>query len=235
MARETLVLLSGMMCDARMFAPQIAAFDSDYDIFVPELNAPNMPEMSAQVLANAPSVQLNLCGLSMGGIVAMEILRQAPERIARLALLDTNHLADATENYNKRTQWNADVKAGKLREIIVDWMKPNYLAKANREQQDLLDLFVEMAMDLGDEVFINQNLALRDRKSNEDILPQFGGPSLVLCGQEDALCPPERHEQMAALLPNATLEMPPNAGHISTLEQPEAVNEALRNWLQREV
>jgi pimeloyl-ACP methyl ester carboxylesterase len=234
MARERLLLLPGMMCDDRLFAPQIAALADGFEIIVPRLSGASTIDGLARIaLAAAGSGPLNVAGLSMGGIVAMAILAIAPGRVKRLALLDTNHLGDAPERRPIRERQIADVGAGRLRQVIVDEMKPNYLAASNRSRTDLLDLLVEMAMDLGPEVFVEQSLALRDRPSFAEILPTFAGPVLVLAGAEDQLCPPARHREIAALLPNAVFAEIPGAGHISTLEQPEAVTRALRNWLER--
>lgn len=233
MAREKLLLLPGMMCDERLFAPQIAALADDFEIVVPRLSGASTIDGLARIaLTGAGSGPLNVAGLSMGGIVAMAIVAIAPGRLKRLALLDTNHLADAPERQSVRNRQIADVRAGRLRQVIIDEMKPNYLAAANRTRTDLLDLLVEMAMDLGPEVFVEQSLALRERPSYAEVLPAFAGPALVLVGEQDQLCPPARHREIASLLPNATYAEIPGAGHITTLERPEAVIAALRGWLE---
>jgi len=222
------------MCDERLFAPQIDALSGRLDIVVPRLaGAATIDGLARVALAEAGSQPLNIVGLSMGGIVAMAILAMAPRQVKRLALLDTNHLADAPERRTIRDRQVADVRSGRLRQVIVDEMKPNYLAASNRSRNDLLDLLVEMAMDLGPAVFVDQSLALRDRGSHADALPAFKGPALVLCGSEDQLCSPQRHREIAALLPNSEFVEVSGAGHISTLERPDAVTEAMDNWLSR--
>jgi pimeloyl-ACP methyl ester carboxylesterase len=232
MQREKLLLLPGMMCDERLFAPQVSALSGEVEIVVPRLcGASTIDGLARIALAAAGSGPLNVAGLSMGGIVAMAILAIAPGQVKRLALLDTNHFADAPERRSVRNRQIADVRAGRLRQVIVDEMKPNYLATSNRTRTDLLDLLVEMAMDLGPEVFVEQSLALRDRRSHEDALPAFKGPALVLCGSEDLLCPPQRHREIAALLPKPQYVEIPGAGHISTLERPDAVTKAMEKWL----
>jgi len=233
MARETLILLPGMMCDARLFAPQTEAFGSTHDVLVPSLHQTSIDAMAEAVLAAAPDGPINVAGLSMGGIVAMAMLEKAPQRIARLGLLDSNHHADAPERFDIRNRQIADVRTGRLREVIIDEMKPVYLAPENRSDQDLLDLLVDMAMDVGAEAFVAQSVALRDRPERSAALRAYPGPALVLCGAEDRLCPPERHHEMVALLRDAELVLVPGAGHISTLENPAAVNAAFRNWLSR--
>ena len=147
--------------------------------------------------------------------------------------MDSNHHADAPERYDIRNRQIEDVRAGRLRDVIIDEMKPVYLAEENRGNQELLDLLVDMAMDVGAETFIAQSIALRERPDYTEALRAYAGPSLVLCGEKDNLCPPERHREMAGLLPDAELAFIPSAGHISTLENPDAVNTAMRNWLSR--
>lgn len=233
MPRETILLLPGMMCDARLFEPQIAWLERDYDVIVPELVEPSIDAMARSVLAGAPPGPLNVAGLSMGGIVAMAMAAMAPERIVRLGLIDTNHLADAPERYDVRNRQIADVEAGRLRDVIIEEMKPVYLAEKNRGNQELLNLLVDMAMDIGSDMFVAQSVALRDRPDQSEALRAYGGPALVLCGEEDQLCPPDRHGEIAAMLDNSQIVLVPGAGHISTLENPLAVNDAIRKWLRR--
>lgn len=232
MPREKLVLLPGMMCDERLFSAQRAALEDAYDIVTPRLAGSESVEGLAHSVLNQAGVgPLNVAGLSMGGIVAMAMLEAAPKSIGRLALLDTNHLADLPARQAIRDRQIADVRAGKLREVIIDEMKPNYLAAANRGRRDLLDLLVDMAMDLGPDVFISQSLALRNRPSFEATLRSFEGPALVLHGAEDQLCPPERHREIASLLRSPLLVEIPGAGHLPTLEKPEAVLASIKKWL----
>jgi pimeloyl-ACP methyl ester carboxylesterase len=225
-----LVLLPGHMCDARMWAPQMAAFSGTRTIHLPELSgADGMAALAADVLAQAPP-RFALAGLSMGGIVAMEVLRQAPERVDRLALLDTNPLPEAEAVKADRRARMARVEGGLLDAVVMTEMKPHYLAAGPR-RTDLLDLCLAMARDLGPEVFLRQSRALMDRPDQTATLAAFRGPALVLMGEEDRLCPLDRHRLMAELMPQARLEIVPGAGHLPPLEQPEATNAALRGWL----
>lgn len=226
-----LLLLPGMMCDARLFQPQIDALSGT----VPLVTAPigthdSMQAQAAEILTYAPP-RFAIAGLSMGGILAMELLRQAPDRIDRIALLDTNPRAELPEVQARRAPQIAAAKNGELRRIMRDEMKPNYLADGPN-MGAILDLCMAMASDLGPKVFINQSLALRDRPDQCDTLRQFDGPALVLCGREDKLCPIERHEMMHHLLPNSRLQIVDGAGHLPTLEQPEITTAALIRWLE---
>ena len=233
MVRERLVLLPGMMCDARLFAPQVEALEGTHDVTVCDLTGADTIEGMARQVLDAVSGPFSLAGLSMGGIVAMAAAAMAPARVQRLALLDTNHRADTAERRGIRDRQSAKVAAGHLRDVIVEEMKPNYLAADSRRRQDLLDLLVAMALALGAEAFLSQTQALKTRADQSAALRSYDRPALVLCGAEDTLCPPERHREMAKLLRRSELMLVPGAGHISTLEAPEAVNTALREWLAR--
>ncbi len=226
-----LVLLPGMMCDARVFGPQIAALSSLCGLHLPgPLARPSVGAMAEAVLADAPP-QFALAGLSMGGIVAMEIAARAPERVLRLALMDTNPLAEAAEMQARRGPQMERVRAGGLAGVMRDEMKPNYLTEGPR-RAEILDLCLEMALALGGEVFCAQSEALRDRSDQRAVLSALGVPALVLCGRSDRLCPVERHELMQSLIPGSVLHIVEGAGHLPCLEQPEETTAALRCWLE---
>ena len=219
-----------MMCDARLFAPQIAALSAGRAVLVPPLTGTNtIAGMAHSVLKSAPP-QFALAGLSMGGIVAMEIMRHAPERVTHLALMATNPKAEDPAVSANREHQKAQVRQGHLRAVLRDEMKPNYLTDS-AHKDDILDLCMTMAMDLGPEVFLNQSEALATRPDQQDNLKLVNVPSLILCGKEDRLCPLDRHVLLAQLIPGARLEVIDGAGHLPTLEQPEATTTALRIWL----
>lgn len=225
-----LVLLPGMMCDARLFGPQINALSAARTILVATISGHDTVEaLAANVLADAPP-RFALAGLSMGGIVAMEMVRQAPDRIDRLALMDTNPKAEADPVKAMRQPQIDKVRAGKLREVMRDEMKPNYLADGPNRGA-ILDQCMAMSEALGAEVFIRQSKTLRDRPDQQDTLRGTSIPTLILCGREDALCPVHRHELMKDLVPQGTLTVIDGAGHLPTLEQPEQTTKALKIWL----
>jgi len=226
-----LVLIPGMMCDARLFGPQIDNLSGAYDICLPVVHRDvSIAELARHVLVSAPS-EFALCGLSLGGIIAMEILRQAPSRVTKLALLDTNHLPEEDHVKARRFRQMDAVRTGLLKSVMREEMKPNYLARgANREA--ILSLCMDMALGLGPHAFLRQSYALMDRPDQSDTLRRAKTKTLVLCGAEDRLCPVLRHEHMVSLLPNATLEVVEKAGHLPTLEQPKQTIAALRRWLE---
>ncbi len=227
-----LVLLPGMMCDARIFTPQIDYFSGFRTVVVaPMTTSGSFSTLAKDILANAPP-QFALAGLSMGGIAAMEIIRQAPDRVTKLALLDTNPRAETDERKKQREPQIANVLAGNLETVMRDEMKPHYLSDA-ADNEPLLNLCMDMAITLGPDVFVNQSRALQFRPDQTSTLSSVRVPALVLCGEDDRLCPVTTHEEMQRIIPSATLAVIAGAGHMPTLEQPEKTNAALEGWLNR--
>ena len=224
-----LVLIPGFMCDGRLFEPQIQGLHKIHDITVAIPTESTIPDMAARILKDMPG-DFALGGLSMGGIVAMEILRQAPECITHLALMDTTPLADAPANFDVRMRQIADVHAGHLETVMRDELKPAYLVDSPRKSA-IMDTCMAMAKSLGPDVFEAQSLALRDREDLQESLAHAPEKTLILHGAEDRLCTPERHHLMQSLAPHATLIAIENAGHLPTLEAPSATTQAVRTWL----
>lgn len=224
------VLLPGMMCDARMWGPVMGAFAGRDVIHASLTGADSMEGLAAQVLALAPP-RFALAGLSMGGIVAMAVVAAAPGRVERLALLDTNPRAEAAEVQARRAAQVARALAGGLADVMRYEMKPHYLAPGSG-QRAVLDLCLAMAMDLGPQVFARQSAALRDRPDRQEALAAYPGPALVLMGEHDRLCPRDRHELMHRLMPQSRLAIVPGAGHLPPLEQPKTTAADLRRWLE---
>ncbi|NNK58819.1 MAG: alpha/beta fold hydrolase [Desulfofustis sp.] len=193
------------------------------------INHDSISALAQQVLDQAPP-RFALAGLSMGGIVAMELCNQAPDRIVRLALMDTNPLAEKEEIRSRRDMQIAKVKGGGLRQVMEEEMKPLYLIGGSRRQQ-ILEICMEMALGLGADVFTRQSIALQGRADQRDTLRTVRVPTLILFGEDDQLCPPERHELMHELIPGSKLVAIRKAGHLPTLEQPKQVTEALLGWL----
>ncbi|MEP1537365.1 MAG: alpha/beta fold hydrolase [Paracoccaceae bacterium] len=224
----TLILLPGMMCDARLFQPQLEAIPDCTVITTTDRDT--IHAMAQDVLAAAPD-QFDLAGLSMGGIVAMEVARLAPTRVRKLALLDTNHRAETDAVRTARLPQINAVQNGRLIDVMRDEMKPRYLADSVHKQS-ILDLCMDMATDLGPAAFVTQSHALMTRPDQTETLKSLQYPALVLCGADDHLCPVQTHQIMADLIPQADLKIIDHAGHLPTLEQPSSTNAALLQWLK---
>lgn len=223
-----LVLIPGMMCDARMWGVVPGRLPAPVHHALP-VGADSMAALAAAALRAAPD-RFALAGLSMGGIVAMEMLHQAPGRILRLALLDTNPLAEAPAVKARRGPQIDRALAGGLAAVMREEMKPNYLADPGNTP--VLDLCLDMALALGPAVFADQSRALRDRADRLDALRAYPGPAMVLMGEHDRLCPRDRHDLMHALMPQSRLVIVPGAGHLPPLENPDATTAALCRWLE---
>ena len=225
-----IVFIPGMMCDARLFALQRQALQ-DINSTVADISAhDNVQQLAAQILNSTPA-RFDVCGLSMGGIVAMEMIRQQPKRIRRLCLMDTNALAELPAVQARRQPQIDKVKQGKLAEVMREEIKPNYLYHGTNKQITL-DLCMRMAEDLGEAVFERQSIALKNRPDQLNTLRNFPGKTLILHGEDDQLCPAERHQLIHQVMPNSHYLIIPQAGHLPTLENPQAVNTQLRYWLQ---
>ncbi len=225
-----LLLLPGMMCDERLYTHQIKTFGSSRQIECQSITQyETVQALATGILKNAPR-QFALCGLSMGGIVAMEIIRQEPERVERLALLDTTPLADAPANRTIRLEQIKKVKQGKLHAVMRDELKPNYLAESLNEPH-VLDLCMDMALDLGPDVFYRQTQALMSRSDQSKTLQKVCVPTLIMHGESDVLCDANKHQLMHDLVKGSTLVSIKNAGHLPVLEAPDMSSIVLQQWL----
>ena len=233
MQKYPLVLVPGLMCDHRLWQPQIEAFSNERPVIVPNLSVCNsVPEM-ANCALNSVDGDFVLAGLSMGGIVAFEMWRQAPTRIKGLALLDTNALKESEARKAERLRQIEDVRRGDLVRILVEELKPNYLAAVHRADKNLLNTLRQMGEDQGAGVFERHSRALMVRSDSLETLATITCPTCVLCGQEDELCPVEYHQMMASHIPNANLITLPDCGHMSSLEAPAIVNSMLADLIKR--
>lgn len=228
---DPLVLLPGMMCDARLFGPQIAELSSEGPLTVAPIgHSDRIEDLACDLLQVLPQ-KFALAGLSMGGIVAMEILRRAPERVCRLALMDTNPLAETPQSAAGYEPMIVGARAGRLDDVLRGFMRPDYLAPGP-QRAEVLALMREMGLYLGAETFVRQARALQRRRDQQNTLRRCKVPTLVLCGEHDGLTPVKRHRFMAELIPDARLEIIADAGHLPTLENPDATTRALRSWWQ---
>jgi pimeloyl-ACP methyl ester carboxylesterase len=227
-----LVLVPGLLCDHALWEPQIAALS---DICVPWVvdltRDDSITTMAARVLAEAPAQRFALAGLSMGGYVAMEIMRLAPQRVTQLALLDTRATLDTSEETARRHELMRLAQTERGFTPITTRMLPLLVHPARVNDEPLVRVIRDMAERIGAEAYVRHQQAIISRPDFRPDLQRIGCPTLVLCGREDALTPLERHEEIVRQIPTARLVVIERCGHLSTLERPHEVNVALSDWL----
>jgi pimeloyl-ACP methyl ester carboxylesterase len=226
------VLIPGLLLTPQLYAPQLEALWADAPVLLANhTRADSMAELSRGILAQAPP-RFALVGLSMGGYIAFEILRQAPERVARLALLDTAARPDTPDiTAGRRTNMQL-AQSGRLAEV-VDGLIPRLVHPSRVTDAPLLDVIRRMGAQVGVAGYLRQQAAIIARPDSRPMLKDIRCPTLVLVGDADQLTPPERAQEIAAGVRGAELVIVPECGHLSTLERPELVTRALRSWLGR--
>ena len=227
---DPLVFLPGMMCDARLFAPQIEALSRDRAVQVGCLAGHDSVRAMAEAVLEAAPERFALAGLSLGGIVAMEVIRKAPARVTRLALMATDPLTDTPDMAAGREVLIARARGGRLEEVLREFLPAQTLAPGPG-RASVQDGFVRMGLEAGADQFADQMRALQRRPDQQGTLRRVQVPTLVMGGAHDRMCPPRRHEFMAQLIPGARLEILEDAGHLLTQEAPGASLEAFRVWL----
>jgi pimeloyl-ACP methyl ester carboxylesterase len=231
-ASQPIVLVPGLGCTPRLYAEQLPALWTFGPVTVADhRRADSMDAIARQILAEAPP-RFALCGLSMGGYIAFAILRAAPERVMKLALLDTGSRSDTPEASERRKAGMAKVKAGEF-DAVMEAFWPMLVHKNRLGDAALKRIVIGMAMTAGPEAFVRQQQAIMTRPDSRPELPAIRCPALVLVGEGDELTPPALADEMVSLIPNSRLVKVPDSGHLSTLEKPEAVTEALVEWMQR--
>lgn len=229
---EPLVLIPPMLCDARVFGPQINAFSREWPVMIaPTSFGERMEEIASSILSWAPA-KFALAGMSMGGAVALEMLRRGPDRITRIALISTTALGETPQAASAREPLIVAARSGRFHDVIHKEMSPAWLADGP-DRLAITNLITDMGQAIGAEAYVRQARAMQRRKDLQGTLRLVKQPTLVMCGAEDSLMPPRRHEFLAELVPYAQLEIVPGAGHLPTLEQPEITNHILRTWMRQ--
>jgi len=228
---DALVLLPGLLNDAALWSHQIDGLsDLLDDVQVPDLSRhESMADIAAAVLAEAPG-RFALAGLSMGGYVALEIMRRAPERVERLALLDTSARADSDVQRRRRTGLIQLADMGKFKGVTPRLL-PLLVHPSRLEDVTVTRPIFEMAARIGRDGFIRQQKAILSRADSLELLGGIAVPTLVACGREDQLTPLELSQEMATAIPGATLEIVDECGHLPALERPVQTTGLLRRWL----
>lgn len=233
--KPTLVLLPGLVCDRAVWAPQIQALSPRIHCHVVDYGlCDSLAAMAQLVLDTAPTPTFALAGHSMGGRVALEVLRLAPERVHHLALLDTgthplaSGVAGAKEKAGRKILLEIASQQG-MRAMATQWARP--MIHPSRHGTPLFDAVLDMLERSSAEQFAAQINALLKRPDAGPVLPAITCPTLVLTGREDLWSPPEQHALMSEAIAGAQLCIAEQCGHMSTLEQPEVVNAAFEKWL----
>jgi pimeloyl-ACP methyl ester carboxylesterase len=225
-----LVLVPGLTCTARLYAAQVDALWRFGPVTVADhRRASDIKTTAARILENAPP-RFALAGLSFGGYIAFEMMRQAAERIAKLALLDTSAWPDTPEQTAARHAWIAMAQSGRYGEM-PDISIPRYLHRDRQNDPEMTGIVRLMIEETGPEAFVRQVKAIMSRPDSRPLLPSISCPTLVLVGDGDLATPPVLNQEIAAGIPGARLIVVPHCGHLSTIERPEAVNAALSEWL----
>jgi pimeloyl-ACP methyl ester carboxylesterase len=230
--RIPLVLLPGFLDTEALWHHQVENLADIADITIGDLTTQDsIADMAASTLAQAPA-RFAIAGLSMGGYTALEIIRQEPQRVTRLALLDTTPFLDPPERLEGRKNQLAMVRDGRFDEavsaMVAFKMKPEGPPKPA-----LADTIRKMCVTVGSEVLLRQQTAMLNRADMSDVLARIKCPTLVLCGRQDVPTPPEVHEEIASHIDGAELVIIDDCGHLASLEQPAATTKAMREWLFR--
>jgi pimeloyl-ACP methyl ester carboxylesterase len=228
-----LALLPGLLCDAALWRPQVEALADVAEPWVADLTTQDSIAAMAEAVLAAMPARFALAGLSMGGYVALEIIARAPERVSRLALLDTRFRTDSSEEASRRRGLIELAEKGQFKGVTPRLL-PLFIHPARLDDVALTGTVTAMAERVGKEAFVRQQRAILGRRDHSATLATIRVPTLVLCGRQDALTPLADHQAMAAGIANARLVVVEDCGHLSTIERPEAVNAALRRWLLAE-
>ena len=235
MTRPTLLLLPGLLCDEAVWAAQCADLAGIADCRVPAYRTlASIEAMAEHVLATAPSATFAMAGHSMGGRVALEVVRRAPERVLRLALLDTGAQALAAGEAGEkeragRYQLLSRARAEGMRAMGVQWARG--MVRPERIGEPVFETILQMIARNTPGMFESQIRALLARPDATALLPLIRCPVLLLCGRDDVWSPLARHEEMHSAIPGSRLDVIEMSGHMTTMEQPNAVSLALAAWL----
>jgi pimeloyl-ACP methyl ester carboxylesterase len=235
---EALILIPGLLCDAEVWAPQTAALADLATPVVPDHGSrDSLGGMAEAILERAPA-QFALAGHSMGGRVALEVMRRAPRRVRALALIDTGYLplAPGAAGERERAGRLALLEVARregMRAMCRQWLAIPTIHPERLGDERLAAPILDMFERKTPAIFEAQIRALLERPDASAVLPAIGCPTLVLCGREDALSTLAAHQEMAQMIPGSTLVSIAHCGHMATLEQPAEVNTALRNWLAK--
>ncbi len=238
MKRAPLILIPGIICDRTVWEPQIAALADLADMEVAEHDASDSLGALAQRLLRRAPERFALAGHSMGGRIALEVMRRAPERVTKLALMDTGFearrdgKAGETETAGRYRLLEIARTQG-MRAMGTQWLQ-KMIHPDRCDDMQITTAILDMIERVAVEKYAAQIQALLHRQEALSVLTQIRCPTLILCGREDAWSPLQRHQQMNALIPGSHLIVIEHCGHMSTLERPQQVADAMRKWMEEE-
>lgn len=230
MTKTKLVLVPGLLCNGALWAHQIGNLKDIAEIVIAETAQDDCVDAIADRLLQSVDGSFALAGLSMGGYVAQAVMRKAPERIERLALLDTSARADSEEQHRRRRGLIQLAKMGKFKGVTPRLL-PMLIHPDRMEEDALTGAVMEMASEVGQEAFVSQQTAIINRPDNRPNLAGIDIPTMVICGRQDEITPLELSNELAAGIPGARLCIIEDCGHLSSMERPQAVTALMRDWL----
>jgi pimeloyl-ACP methyl ester carboxylesterase len=225
-----LVFVPGLLCTKELYHHQIAYFSEKAPLSVAHTTQHDTLSAMAQSILETAPPRFSLIGLSMGGYLSLELIRQAPERIERLMLIDTSSRADTLEQTQKRRDFIRLSGMGKFKGVTPSMMSqlihPDHLLN-----KEITSVVYQMSKDVGREAFIRQQTAIIGRVDSRPFLPEIKCPTFIVCGQDDQMTPPELSHEMHQLIPHSSLHLVEQSGHLTPLEQPSLVNKLIEKWL----
>lgn len=228
--KPSLVLLPGLLCDHALWQHQIKALEGDINVIVADLTGhESIPDLAKAVLSMAPE-RFALAGLSMGGYVAMEVMRQDPARISQLALIDTSARPETDESRRKRRGLIELAKKGNFKGVTPRLL-PTLISPSRLQDNVLTQIIMDMALRIGLDGFLKQQQAILSRVDSRPHLSLIDVPTVLICGAEDVRTPPEHAHEMSSHIKHSEVYIIEGAGHLAPLEQPTAVNKILKKWL----
>ena len=229
-AKTPLLLLPGLLCTEALWQHQVKALKGIAECIVADLTQKEtIAGMALAALQRAPE-KFALAGLSMGGYVALEIVRQAPGRVMKLCLLDTSARSDSPEQKHKRELFIAMSKSGQFKGVTPRLL-PMLIHTSRFKDAALTDIIYGMAGKVGRDAFIRQQTAVMNRADSLPFLSSIKVPTQIICGREDMITPPDVMREIADGIKGAQMRIIPDCGHLSPLEQPDQVNETMKIWL----